>query len=128
MNTKRRVLVVDDSPTTTLIVAKLLAQCGFEEVDQAPSGEQALDQLGKHRYGLIVADVNMAGMNGVELLARVRGHATYHDVCVVLMTAMRDRQLLEAAVSHNADCVILKPFTSAALKEKLDRIPKLQVA
>jgi two-component system chemotaxis response regulator CheY len=112
----------------TAIVAKLLIRCGFTDVDQAASGAQALDELKKHRYGLLVADVNMAGMSGVELLARVRGDIMYHDVCVVLMTAMRDRGLVEAAVCHNADCVILKPFTSVALKEKLARIPKMQAA
>jgi len=128
MNTKARVLVVDDSPATTMIVSKLLNQCGFSEVDRAPSGEVALGQLREHSYGLVIADVNMGGMNGVQLLAAVRGDAIYHDLCFVLMTALRDRELVDAAVSYNADGIILKPFTAPALKEKLGLIPKLRAA
>jgi two-component system chemotaxis response regulator CheY len=128
MNTKTRVLVVDDSPATTLIVAKLLNQCGFSEVDRAPSGEAALEQLKQGCYGLVIADVNMSGMNGVQLLAAVRSDAMYHGLCFVLMTAMRNRELIDAAVSYNADGILLKPFTAPTLKEKLGLIPKLRAA
>jgi two-component system chemotaxis response regulator CheY len=128
MNTKARVLVVDDSAVTAQIVCKLLNQCGFSEVDRSPSGEHALGQLREHFYGLVIADVNMTGMNGVQLLATVRGDAMYHDLCFVLMTTMRNRELIDAAVSHNADGIILKPFTAPALKEKLGLIPKLRAA
>ena len=128
MNTKARVLVVDDSSAMALIVTKLLNQCGFGEVDRAPSGEDALVQLQQGCYGLVVADVNMTGMNGVQLLAAVRDNAMYHNLCFVLMTAMRDRALVDAAVSYNVDGVLLKPFTAPTLREKLDRIPKLRAA
>ena len=128
MNTKARVLVVDDSPATTMIVSKLLNQCGFSEVDRALSGEQVLSQIKEHSYGLVIADVNMAGMNGVQLLAAVRGDAMYHGLCFVLMTAMRSRELIDAAVSYNADGILLKPFTAPTLKEKLGLIPKLRAA
>ena len=128
MNTKARVLVVDDSAATALIVSKLLNQCGFSEVDRAPSGEDALGQLRERCYGLVIADVNMTGMNGVQLLAAVRGDAMYQDLCFVLMTAMRNRELIDAAVSYNADGILLKPFTVPTLKEKLGLIPKLRAA
>ena len=128
MNTKARVLVVDDSSAMALIVTKLLNQCGFGEVDRAPSGEDALVQLQQGCYGLVIADVNLTGMNGVQLLAAVRENATYNNLCFVLMTAMRDRALVDAAVSYTVDAVLLKPFTAPTLKEKLDRIPKLRAA
>jgi two-component system chemotaxis response regulator CheY len=83
MNTKARVLVVDDSSAMALIVTKLLNQCGFGEVDRAPSGEDALVQLQQGCYGLVIADVNMTGMNGVQLLAAVRENATYNNLCFV---------------------------------------------
>jgi two-component system chemotaxis response regulator CheY len=128
MNTKARVLVVDDSAATSLIVSKLLNQCGFVEVDRAPSGEDAVGLLKQGGYGLVIADVNMTGMNGVQLLAAVRGNAIYHNLCFVLMTAMRDRSLVDAAISYDADGVLLKPFTVSTLKEKLGLIPKLRAA
>jgi len=128
MITSTRVLVVDDSAATAVVVAKLVNQCGFPDIDCVPSGEHALSMLNNNSYGLIIADVNMPGMSGVELLARVRNDESYCKILFILMTAMRDRETVDAAVRYQADGLILKPFTASSLRTKLGMIPRLQLA
>ena len=128
MNTEISVLVVDGSPATANIVSTLVRQCGFAKVDQALSGQSALEALRNERYRLVIADINMVGMNGVELLAAVRSDFFLANVCFVLMSAERHPQLVEAAIRYRADCFVTKPFTRDILKCKLEDLPKLKAA
>src|SRR5690242_2108038 len=112
MDTSIPVLLVDDSQATLQIVAKLLQQCGFQHIDYATSGASALQKMRLKRYRLVFSDVNMADMHGVDLLRHVREDSNLNDVCFVLMTTMRHRDVIEAAKRFAADAIIMKPFTS----------------
>ena len=68
LNTKVKVLMVDDFPTMRRIVKNLLKQLGFENIDEAENGEDALRKLKSGDYGLVVSDWNMPVMGGLELL------------------------------------------------------------
>ena len=113
------VLIVDDSQAVANIITSLLKLCGFINVDQALSAEIAHGMLHIRNYGLILADMFLPGMNGVDLLAAVR--AANKPTAFFLMTALRDPEVIKAAVKYKADGIILKPFTVAILKGKLDR-------
>jgi CheY-like chemotaxis protein len=126
MDTSVSVLVVDDSQTMANIVSALVRQCEFSDVEQALSGEAALAALRNRRRGLVIADINMVGMNGVELLRAVRQDIFLANTCFVLMTAMRHRELIDAAMYYQADSIIMKPFTKDVLKCKLADITKLK--
>ncbi len=67
-NLKLKVLVVDDFPTMRRIVKNLLKQLGFENIDEAEDGAQALGKLKTGGYGLVVSDWNMPVMEGIDLL------------------------------------------------------------
>lgn len=126
MNPNIRILLVDDSQAMLNIVDKLLRQCGFTNVEQALSGESALAALRARRHQLVISDVNMPGMNGVQLLTTVRRDPYLGDTCFVLITAQRDRDIIAAAIQNRADCILAKPFTAQVLKMKLGDIPKLK--
>ena len=66
------ILVVDDYQTMVRIIRNLLKQLGFENVDEASDGSEALAKMREKRYGLIISDWNMQPMTGYELLKQVR--------------------------------------------------------
>lgn len=125
---KTSVLIVDDSSSTANIVAGLVRLCGFDDVDQVLDASSAIGKHAQRGYGPILADMYMHGMSGIDLLAAVRAGSHSPDVCFVLMTVTRNREVIDAAVRHKADAIFLKPFTVDSLKQKLDGIEKLKAA
>ena len=69
------VLIVDDYKTMLRIIRNLLKQLGFENIEEASDGNQALKKLRDKRYGLVISDWNMRPMTGMELLRQVRSDA-----------------------------------------------------
>ena len=114
------VLVVDDYSTMVRIIKKLLKQVGFENVDDAASGEAALQKIKAKKYGLIISDWNMEPMTGYELLKAVRADASMSDTPFILVTAESKQDNINAAKSAGVSAYIIKPFNEKVLKEKID--------
>jgi two-component system chemotaxis response regulator CheY len=116
------ILVVDDFSTMIKIVTNLLKELGFTSIDDANDGSKAWPMIQSGKYDFIVSDWNMPEMTGIELLRKVRAHPDFSDMPFMLITAEQKRsQILEAAQS-GVDGYIVKPFTAATLKEKIDKI------
>ena len=77
-------------------------------------------------FDLVISDVDMAPMDGVELLRAVRQDAALANICFVLMTALKSSESVIAAKKLGVDAFLLKPFSLDVLKEKLARLEKLQ--
>ena len=122
LNLKVRVLVVDDFPTMRRIVRNLLRQLGFENVDEAENGEDALKKLRSAEYGLVVSDWNMPVMEGIELLKNVRSDPQLKDIPFLMVTAEAEKEKVIEAIKAGVDNYIVKPFTGEVLKEKLEKI------
>lgn len=116
------VLVVDDFKTTIRIVHSLLRQLGYENLDEAANGEEALRKLESRDYGLVLSDWNMEPMTGIELLNRLRATAKGKRTPFVMITAETTEQNITAAKQAGANGYIIKPFTAAVLKDKLASI------
>ncbi|MBZ0156356.1 MAG: chemotaxis response regulator CheY [Alphaproteobacteria bacterium] len=122
-NFELRVLVVDDFPTMRRIVKNLLRQLGFENIDEAEDGAQALGKLKGGNYGLVVSDWNMPNMEGIELLRNVRQEQTpLKDIPFLMVTAEAEKEKVIEAIKAGVDNYIVKPFTAEILKEKLEKI------
>lgn len=87
------VLVVDDYSTMVRIIRKLLKQIGFENVDEASSGEAALAKIKAKPYGLIISDWNMEPMTGYDLLKVVRADPGMAKTPFILVTANRSKTM-----------------------------------
>jgi two-component system chemotaxis response regulator CheY len=113
------ILIVDDYKTMLRIVRNLLRQIGFENVDEATDGDTALRKLQDKSYGLVISDLNMEPMTGLELLRKMRADMRLKDMPFIMVTAesKTDNVLMarEAGVSN----YIVKPFNAATLKTKL---------
>ena len=110
-----RTLVVDDSPTMRrMVMASLREVCsgGFSE---ASSGLQAIEQLALGPLSLMVLDLNMPDMHGLEVLRFVRGHQAFRHLPVVVLTTRGDDDSRQASAAAGASLYLTKPFTPDAL-------------
>ncbi len=115
------ILVVDDYSTMVRIMRKLLRQIGYENVDEAANGQEALSKIKAKPYGLIISDWNMEPMTGFELLQRVRADAATAKTPFILVTAESKPENVLAAQKAGVNNYLIKPFSAPVLKEKIDK-------
>lgn len=121
-NNDMRFLVVDDFPTMRRIIKNLLKEIDYENVDEAEDGSDALRKLKEDSYDFVISDWNMPNMTGLELLKAVRADASLKDKPFLMVTAEAEKQKVIEAIQAGVNNYIVKPFTSATLKEKIDKI------
>lgn len=117
-------LVVDDFSTMRRIVRNLLKELGFQNVDEAEDGVEALGKLRGGGYQFVISDWNMPNMTGLDLLKNMRADAALKDLPVLMVTAEAKKENIIAAAQAGANGYVVKPFTSATLDEKLAKIFK----
>lgn len=110
----RRILVVDDSPTMRRMVIAALRSIPEATFLEAGNGLEAIERLALDQISLIVLDLNMPDMNGVDVLGFLRSHPGYASVPVVILTTRGDEDSHEKALTHGAARYVTKPFTPAA--------------
>lgn len=109
----KTILIVDDAMFMREMIRAMLAEGGFEDVAEAPDGEEALRLYGELRPSLTLLDITMPNMDGVETLRRIRQLDA--DAKVVMCTAVgQERQMIEAVALGAADYLV-KPFRSESL-------------
>ncbi len=114
------ILVVDDYNTMVRIIKKLLKQIGYENVDEASNGQEALSKIKEKKYGLIISDWNMEPMTGYELLKHVRADETTSKTPFILVTAESKPENVQAAQQAGVSNYLVKPFSAPVLKEKIE--------
>lgn len=113
------ILIVDDYKTMLRIIRNLLKQLGFENVDDAADGSEALQKLREKKYGLVISDWNMEPMTGLQLLREVRGDNKLAETPFIMITAESKTENVVAAKEAGVNNYIVKPFNAATLKTKL---------
>jgi two-component system chemotaxis response regulator CheY len=122
VDTKMRILVVDDFSTMRRIVKNILKQIGFENLDEAEDGKQALAMLKADKFDFLVSDWNMPNMTGIELLQAIRADAQLRNLPVLLVTAETEKEKVLEAVQSGVNNYVVKPFTAEVLMEKINKI------
>ena len=108
------ILAVDDDPEVLGTVARTLAREGFE-VGRASSGAEALEMLARRRPDLIVLDIIMPGLDGLEVCRQVRADVQYNDLAILFLTARSQTQDVVAGLDAGGDDYLVKPFELAEL-------------
>jgi len=116
------ILVVDDYKTMIRIIRNLLKQLGFEDVDEAADGTEALSKMRERKYGLVISDWNMEPMTGYELLKEVRSDTTLSRTPFIMVTAESKTENVIAAKKAGVNNYIVKPFNAQTLKSKIDAV------
>ena len=116
------VLVVDDYKTMIRIIRNLLKQLGFEDIDDAADGTEALEKMKQRRYGLVISDWNMESMTGYELLKQVRADSGLSKTPFIMVTAESKTENVIAAKKAGVNNYIVKPFNAQTLKGKIEAV------
>lgn len=122
MDSNMKILIVDDFSTMRRIVKNLLADLGYTNTTEADDGKTAWPMLQAGDFEFVVTDWNMPGMTGIELLKHIRAEPRLAALPVLMVTAEAQREQIIEAAKAGVNGYIIKPFTAATLKEKLDKI------
>ena len=107
-NIAPKLLVVDDAADDRDVIGRRLSRDGFEVVE-ASSGEAALDLLDKYRFDLVLLDINMPGLSGLEVLKRLRGKWPETELPVIMVTGSDDKEHIATARQLSASGFLTKP-------------------
>ena len=117
-----KILVVDDFATMRRIIKSLLQELGYSQIQEADDGASALPMLKSGTFDFVVTDWNMPGMTGIALLKAIRAEPALKALPVLMVTAENTREQIIEAAQNGVNGYVVKPFTAATLKEKIDRI------
>jgi two-component system chemotaxis response regulator CheY len=120
-------LVVDDYSTMRRIIKNLLHDLGYANVTEADDGNTALPLLQGGGFDFLITDWNMPGMAGLDLLKAVRASDKLKKMPVLMLTAEAKREQIVEAAQAGVNGYVIKPFTAATLKEKIDKILESRV-
>ena len=115
------ILIVDDSAAIRKILQRVLGQAEIPvgSVYEAGDGAAALDVLRTQHVGLILSDINMPNMDGLQLLGRIKANEQWRKVPVIMITTEGSAAKVQEAVQLGAFGYVRKPFTAEQIKEKL---------
>ncbi len=127
MDKNTRFLIVDDFSTMRKILKKALGEMGYTQIEEAENGQQAWTMIEQKRaenapYQFIISDWNMPIMSGVDLLKKFRSDDKNRTTPFVMVTAESEQKQILEAVKMGCSDYIVKPFTPATIKEKIDKV------
>ncbi len=117
-----KILIVDDFSTMRRIIKNLLRDLGFTNTEEADDGNTALPLLQSGKFDFLITDWNMPGMTGIELLKAVRSDDKLVKLPILMVTAEAKRDQIVEAAQAGVNGYVVKPFTAAALKDKIEKI------
>jgi len=117
------ILIVDDSATTRAVIRRTLTMAGvpLENCHQASNGRAALDLLKDRKIDLVLADLHMPEMDGIELTSRILADQATRDIAVVVISAEPNAQRLKELEQRGVRGFIRKPFTAEEIRDVLHR-------
>ncbi|MBV9078384.1 MAG: response regulator [Methylobacteriaceae bacterium] len=116
------VLIADDQPSMRSLVRAGLEQIGFADVREARDGEEALRSVVAKPAHLVISDFNMPGLDGIGLLRSIRVHPPIAKTAFIMLTGRADVELLKRAKEFGVNNFVMKPFTVATLKERIEAV------
>jgi two-component system chemotaxis response regulator CheY len=118
-----RFLVVDDSPTMRRIVINALKTFGYTEIIEAGDGQEGIDKLNEgEMVDFVITDWNMPNMTGLELTKAIRSDDRFKHLPILMVTTRGLKADIIEALKAKVNNYVVKPFTPAVLKEKMDAI------
>ncbi len=122
MDLNMKVLIVDDFATMRRILRNILKQVGFTRICESDDGKNALKELKREKFDLVLCDWNMPEMSGLELLKAVRADTDLKDTPFVMVTAEAQKDNIVEAVKAGVNNYVVKPFTAETISEKLTKV------
>ena len=117
-----KVLVVDDSMTMRKINSKILREIGVTDISEARNGLQAFEMAEKDTYDLILLDINMPIMDGIECLGKLKSNEKTQNIPVIIVTSEPKKEMAITTLESGASGYITKPIQKDELKSRVDSI------
>lgn len=117
-----KVLVVDDQLTIRSLARSTLQQIGIVDISDAADGEEGFKALVSKPAHLVISDYNMPKMDGLNLLRTIRAHPPTANTAFIMLTGRADKELVQRAVQFGVNNYLVKPFTAADLKGKIEAV------
>lgn len=112
-----RILVVDDQQTMRGLARQCLARLGVQDVALAASGDAALEVMGERKFDIVISDLNMPGLSGVDLARKIKAHPVLRTTPVFLATSDAYR---DEAADETIDYFVAKPFSVADMRSAIE--------
>ncbi len=116
------ILIVDDQPKLLRLIIELMSRLGFPEVEGVENATEALSRMRERRYALVISDLAMEPMDGLQLLREIRADDALMNTPFILTETSFDFEDINHAHVAGADAFILKPFDINLLKTKLKQV------
>lgn len=118
------VLVVDDSSVMRKIISKNLRQGGvkIDHLLEAGDGQEGLEQLTKWQCDIILSDINMPNMDGLEFVKEVRKQSNLDQCRIIMITTESGVDTMDEALNAGANAYVVKPFTPDQISEKINSL------
>jgi len=118
------ILIVEDSSTMRALIASTLEDLGDYDITEAASGFEALKILPARQFDLIITDINMPDINGLELVHFVKKHPTYKETPLIIVTTEKSAEDRKKGMALGADTYITKPFEAEDLQAAVKTLLK----
>ncbi|HET6516128.1 MAG TPA: response regulator [Thermodesulfovibrionales bacterium] len=116
-------LIVEDSAATRALIRSAIEEIGEDlSTVEAASGFEALKLLPTENFDLIITDINMPDINGLELIHFVKTNPRYSGIPVIIVTTERSKEDKERGLALGASAYVIKPFRAEELQEAITRI------
>lgn len=120
MQDKLKVLAVDDNSISLSVIEQELK--GDYEVIPVNSGLRAVQYLRREKPNLILMDIQMEFVDGIETLKEIRENEECKDIPVIMLTSMRNREMVFQSAKLGVEDYVIKPFNKQDLRERVDRV------
>ena len=117
-----KVLIVDDQYSVRQVTRMALEEIGVRHIHESENGKTAFETVSVQPLDLIISDYNMPEMDGLGLLRAVRGSPAVRKLPFILLTGRGDRELVVKAAQAGVNNYLIKPFTSAILRAKIEQV------
>ncbi len=118
----KRIMIVDDSASMRSFIISCLEEIDNLSFFEAKTGFEALKELPRGGIALIISDINMPDINGLELLSFVKKSEYYKHIPVLMISTETKEEDLKRALTLGADAYLTKPFSSQALKDEVKKL------
>ncbi len=117
----KTLMIVDDSATMRKIIMRTMRMSGldFDQTVEAGNGAEALEKLKGSAVDIVLCDINMPEMGGMEMVKKVREIDTCKDTKIIMVSTESSQEVVDSAIADGANGFITKPFTPEKFREKL---------
>jgi two-component system, chemotaxis family, chemotaxis protein CheY len=112
-----KILIVEDSPTMRSLIVSALEEGGVYDIYESPNGFEALKMLPHTRFDLILTDINMPDINGLELVSFVRSQERYREIPLIIISTEGSTRDRDKGMKLGANEYLVKPFNPEHLQE-----------